>query len=168
LFPGIPEGTILDDLYVPMHVIRSGKRVIFEPAARAWDIPDQGKNREFSRKVRTLSGNYQLLRVAPWLLTSGNPLRWQFVSHKLLRLAIPFALIVMFMSSFFLRGVFYRTMFWLQLLFYGLSLAAFVRMVPRGVLGRAAEAACTFVLLNMAALLAFGNFVSGRRVVWSR
>jgi len=124
--------------------------------------------REFSRKVRTLSGNYQLLEMAPWLLSSANPLRFRFVSHKLLRLVVPFALIVIFAASLGLPGALYRAVLWLQLAFYGLSLAAFVRMPRHGLLARVADAACTFVLLNTAALVAFGNFVSGRRVAWSR
>jgi len=168
LLTEVPEGTILDDVYVPMQVARLGKRVIFEPAARAWDTPDQGKNREFSRKVRTLSGNYQLVQMAPWLLTSQNPLRFRFISHKLLRLVVPFALIVIFVTSLWLAGPLYRTVWGLQVAFYILSLAAFLRMPRSLLLARAADAACTFVLLNTAALLAFGNFLAGRRVAWSR
>jgi cellulose synthase/poly-beta-1,6-N-acetylglucosamine synthase-like glycosyltransferase len=168
LLTEIPPGTILDDVYVPMQVARLGKRVIFEPAARAWDAPDQGRNREFSRKVRTLSGNYQLVQMAPWLLSGQNPLRFRFISHKLLRLIVPFALIVIFVTSLWLQGPLYRTVLWLQVAFYALSLAAFVRMPRSFLLARAADAACTFVLLNTAALLAFGNFLAGRRVIWSR
>ena len=73
-----------------MHVVKQGKRVVFEPAARAWDNPDLGGRREFARKVRTLSGNYQLVQLAPWLLSGANPIRFEFISHKLLRLLVPF------------------------------------------------------------------------------
>ena len=88
----VPPGTILDDVYLPMQVVRQGKRVVFDARARAWDSPNLGAGREFSRKVRTLSGNYQLVQLAPWLLSGSNPIRFEFVSHKLLRLAVPFAL----------------------------------------------------------------------------
>ncbi|MGC2369216.1 MAG: glycosyltransferase family 2 protein, partial [Candidatus Sulfotelmatobacter sp.] len=60
LLTAVPEGTILDDVYIPMQVVKQGKRVVFEPRARAWDSPDLGGGLEFARKVRTLSGNYQL------------------------------------------------------------------------------------------------------------
>ncbi len=63
----LPEGTILDDVLLPMQIVRKGSRIIFDSRARAWDSPDLGESREFSRKVRTLSGNYQLLQLAPWL-----------------------------------------------------------------------------------------------------
>ena len=64
------EGTILDDVYIPMQVARQGKRVVFDDRARAWDSPDLGVDRESSRKVRTLSGNYQLVQFAPWLMSA--------------------------------------------------------------------------------------------------
>ena len=42
LLAEVPEGTILDDVYIPMQVVRQGKRVVFEARARAWDSPDLG------------------------------------------------------------------------------------------------------------------------------
>jgi poly-beta-1,6-N-acetyl-D-glucosamine synthase len=167
LLTEVPEGTILDDLYIPMQVVRRGKRVVFEPGARAWDSPDLGAEREFARKVRTLSGNYQLLQLAPWLLTGENPLLFEFISHKLLRLVVPFALALLFLSSMFLGGLFYRAVFVLQALFYGLSLLAGLR-VNRGPLAPASDAALTFVVLNAAAAVAFANFLTGRKAIWAR
>src|SRR5579872_24668 len=163
----IPEETILDDVYIPMQVARQGKRVVFEPRARAWDLADLGAEREFARKVRTLSGNYQLLHLAPWLLSRRNPIRFEYISHKLLRLLIPFALVVLFVTSAFLSGVTYRVAWFLQVGFYGLSLLALVHL-KRGVLARAANAALTFVVLNTAALVAFANYASGRKAGWGR
>ena len=91
-----------------MHVVRQGKRVVFDARAKAWDQPDLGADREFSRKVRTLSGNYQLLQLAPWLLGPSNPIRFEFISHKLLRLLVPFALMGTLLATLFLRQPFYR------------------------------------------------------------
>jgi len=167
LVPTVPAGTILDDLYIPMHVVRQGSRVIFIPRARAWDCPDLGGTREFARKVRTLSGNYQLLQIAPWLLTRQNPLRFEFISHKLLRLMAPFALVTAFVSSFFPHASIYRAAFFLQLAFYALSLLGMAGL-KRGILARMADAAFTFVVLNLAAAVAFGNFVRGRQIAWGR
>jgi cellulose synthase/poly-beta-1,6-N-acetylglucosamine synthase-like glycosyltransferase len=167
LLTRIPPGTILDDVYLPMEVVRQGKRTVFDARARAWDTPNLGGRREFSRKVRTLYGNYQLLQLAPWLLSSRNPLRFEFVSHKLLRLAVPIALAALLLTSFALNGLFYRTVLILQLSFYVLSALALNHMVKRGVLGRIADASGTFVLLNCAAMMALVNFVSGRRAEWT-
>jgi biofilm PGA synthesis N-glycosyltransferase PgaC len=167
LLVAVPPETILDDVYIPMHVSRQGARVVFDPRAQAWDVPDLGADREFARKVRTLSGNYQLLQLAPWLLTSANPLRFEFVSHKLLRLVAPFALAVVLVTSFLLPQPIYRIAFGLQCMFYGLSLLAMARL-KRGPLARMADAAFTFVVLNMAAAAAFANFVMRRKAMWIR
>jgi biofilm PGA synthesis N-glycosyltransferase PgaC len=161
----VPEGTILDDVYIPMQVARQGKRIVFEDRARAWDTPDLGKGREFARKVRTLSGNYQLLQLAPWLLTGENPVRFEFVSHKLLRLVVPFALLILLITCVFLPGPFFKSVLALQLAFYALGLLALLKL-SRGPLASMADAALTFVMLNGAAAMAFVNFMTGRKAVW--
>jgi poly-beta-1,6-N-acetyl-D-glucosamine synthase len=167
LFVPVPEGTILDDVYIPMQVVRAGTRVVFEPRARAWDCSDLGERREFNRKVRTLTGNYQLMQAAPWLLSSEDPIRFRFISHKLLRLAVPFALAAALLATLFLPGVVYRLALVLQLFFYALSMLALLRL-HRGPLVRMADASLTFVLLNTAAAVAFVNFVTGRKPAWGR
>jgi len=167
LLAPLPPETILDDVYLPMQVVRQGFRVVFDARARAWDRADLGTGREFTRKVRTLSGNYQLLQLAPWLLSSANPIRFEFVSHKLLRLAVPFALAGMLVASLILRAPVYRLALVLQAAFYGLSLLA-VAHLKRGPVARMADAAFTFVVLNTAAVVAFANFVSGRKAAWIR
>ena len=123
--------------------------------------------REFARKVRTLSGNYQLLQLQPWLLTRANPIRFEFISHKILRLVVPFALLAALLACAFLPQTFYRSMFWLQLAFYALSLVGLAHL-KMGPIARAGDAAFTFVVLNSAALVAFAKFVSGRKVAWTR
>jgi len=163
----IPPETLLDDVYIPMEVVRRAKRVVFEPKARAWDLPDQGTDREFARKVRTLSGNYQLFQLQPWLLRSENPIRFEFVSHKLLRLVVPFALVAGLASCAWLPGLFYRVVLVLQLAFYALSLVGLAG-IKLGPIARAGDAAFTFLVLNTAALVAFANFVTGRKVAWTR
>jgi cellulose synthase/poly-beta-1,6-N-acetylglucosamine synthase-like glycosyltransferase len=162
----LPPQTILDDVYLPMNVVRQGARVLFEPRARAWDMASLGAEREFKRKVRTLTGNYQLLQVAPWILSGANPIRFEFVSHKLLRLLAPFALLAMLVTAAVLTGPLYRILLTLQLAFYGLAGLGMLRL-QRGVLSRMADAALTFVVLNVAAAVAFTNFVTGREAAWN-
>jgi len=163
----LPESTILDDVLLPMQIVRKGFRVVFDSRARAWDSPDLGEGREFSRKVRTLSGNYQLLQLAPWLLSSENAIRFEFVSHKLSRLLVPFALLALFTASLFLPQPVYRAALGAQLAFYTLSLVALAG-AKIGPLSRIADPARTFVILNSAAVVAFINFVTGRKAVWVR
>ena len=161
----VPADTILDDVFIPMNVARQRFRVVFDERARAWDRPDLGTQREFLRKVRTLTGNYQLLQLAPWLLRRENPLRFEFISHKLMRLAVPFALVAALTAAWFLPGPFYRAAFWTQLGFYGLSLLGWTRW-SLGPVSRLSDPAYTFVALNTAALVAFANIVTGRKTIW--
>lgn len=159
LYVPIPPGTILDDVFVPMHVARAGHRVLFQPSAIARDRIFTQPGKEFARKVRTLTGNYQLLRLAPWLLTPANPLLFRFISHKLMRLLVPLFLLTMLLSS---AGT--PILFWPQIVFYtaaviGLLLPPTRRLKPVAI-------ASTFVMLNAAAVLAFYNFVRGRDQVW--
>jgi poly-beta-1,6-N-acetyl-D-glucosamine synthase len=164
LYIEIPVGAILDDVFIPMHVARLGKRVVFQPSAVARDRIFDKKGKEFARKVRTLTGNYQLLRLAPWLLSSGNPLLFRFVSHKLLRLLVPFLLVLVLVSSAMGSGGFYNGVFWLQLIFY--LLAGVGVLSPSAKRFKPVAIASTFVMLNAAAALAFYNFIVGRREVW--
>jgi cellulose synthase/poly-beta-1,6-N-acetylglucosamine synthase-like glycosyltransferase len=164
LYTEIPQETLLDDVFVPMNVARMGKRVIFQPLAIARDQLFNEKGREFSRKVRTLTGNYQLLRLAPWLLSPANPLLFRFVSHKLLRLLVPLLLILMLVASAMSIGPFFKAVFWLQTLFY--ILATLGTLSPSTRRFKPVAIANTFVMLNAAAALAFYNFVTGRNRVW--
>ena len=165
LIAALPDETILDDVYVPMHVLRQSARVTFDARALAWDVPDLGRKREFARKVRTLSGNYQLVRLAPWLLSRQNPVWLNFVCHKLVRLITPLALAAAFATSAVIPDPIYRIAFVLQLAFYTLGVCELAQP-PGGSGARIADAASTFILLNTAAAVALANFVAGRKTVW--
>lgn len=163
----LPEGTILDDVYLPMYVARRRRRVVFEPKARAYDRVASGQ-REFRRKVRTLTGNYQLVQLAPWLLTPSNPLLWDYVSHKLLRLLVPFGLAALLIASLFLRTPLYEAALVLQVVFYVLAALTVIGRPRPAVVARLADAAAAFLVLNAAAAVAFFFFLSGKKEVWVR
>ena len=166
LLVSLPAATVLDDVYLPLHVARQGKRVVFEGRAQAFDSLATSRH-EFKRKVRTLAGNYQLLRLAPWVLTRANPVRFEFVCHKLFRLVVPFALAGVLISSLFLHGVLYRVALTLQAAFCALATTVIFRSRP-GALSRLADVAFAFLLLNTAAVVAFVFFVTGKKAVWVR
>jgi len=165
LYVDLPANTILDDVLVPMNVAYAGYRVVFNPKALAYDqiFIEQGK--EFSRKVRTLTGNLQLLKLAPWLMTTRNPLLFRFISHKLLRVLAPIFLFLMLASSALVQNRFYTGIFLLQLIFYGLALIGYIQPASRK--WRPISIAHTFVILNFAALVALRNFATHRTDVWN-
>ena len=165
LFEELPPGLLLDDVLVPMRIARRGRRVVFEPKAIARDTIFSERGREFSRKVRTLTGNYQLVQRAPWILSAKNPLLFRFVSHKLMRLAVPILLLVCLISSILADGFFYKAMLMGQVVLYCLALLGSV--VPSSRRFKPVAIVSTFVMLNAAAAMALYNFVAGKDEVWA-
>jgi poly-beta-1,6-N-acetyl-D-glucosamine synthase len=159
-----PPDTILDDVYIPLHVIRSGRRVVFESKALAYDTMAPSSH-EFRRKVRTLLGNYQLVQLDPWLITRSNPVLYQFISHKLFRLWVPFALGTILVASWFSQGFFYHLVFFLQIALYALAGVSLFG-INLGIFKRVANVTSTVIMLNTAALVAFVYFVTGGKAVW--
>jgi cellulose synthase/poly-beta-1,6-N-acetylglucosamine synthase-like glycosyltransferase len=161
LFRPIPSGTILDDVYWPLAVAMGGYRVIHEQRARAFDRLPERAHDEFRRKVRTLAGNYQLMaRMPAALLPWRNRLWWQFVSHRALRLAVPWALLVILGTSMALSGPWYRAAFWGQAVFYAAGVAGIRPAIAARF--RLASAIASFLVLNAAAWVAFWVWASGR------
>ena len=100
LFQPLPEDTLLDDVLTPMRVVLSGYRVVFAESARAFDRAAVDADAEARRKVRTLAGNYQILGLEPRLLLPWRNRVWlQYVSHKIGRLVMPYALLSIFCTS---------------------------------------------------------------------
>ncbi|MBB3228583.1 cellulose synthase/poly-beta-1,6-N-acetylglucosamine synthase-like glycosyltransferase [Luteibacter sp. Sphag1AF] len=161
LFLPLPDGTVLDDVLVPMRVAAVGKRVVFEPRAIAWDTPSQHPEAERKRKIRTLAGNYQLLQLAPWLLSpASNPLWFRFISHKLLRLIAPWLMVLFAISTAALatRHLLYAAMFAGLLAFAALVVAG--HLLPRVARWLPVRLATAFYYLNLfsaQALLAFAR-----------
>jgi cellulose synthase/poly-beta-1,6-N-acetylglucosamine synthase-like glycosyltransferase len=161
LFRPVPPGTILDDVYWPLCVAMRGYRVMHEVRARAYDrLPLKAKD-EFRRKVRTLAGNFQLAALLPTaLLPWRNPIWLQFVSHKMLRLVVPWLLPILFVLSAVLPGPVYEWCFWTQAVCYVVGL---IGLVPGAADHfRPASAAGSFLVLNAASWFAFWVWVSGR------
>ncbi len=87
----IPENTLVDDVLIPMRAVLKGYRCLFEPAARVFDLPSARFGQEGVRKRRTLAGIWQLAGLEPRFFSFGsNPIAFQWISHKFLRLLTPF------------------------------------------------------------------------------
>jgi len=161
LFRPIPAGTLLDDVYWPLQVVLQGYRVIHDRRAIAYDRLPENPRDEFRRKVRTLTGNWQLLtRLPATLHPCRNPIWLQFVSHKLLRLLVPWALLGSLFTSAVLAGPVYQMAFVFQVTFYLLGLIGLWPVLAER--SRLASAAGSFLVLNGAAWLAFWVWLSGK------
>lgn len=170
LFQPIPDDTLLDDVLIPMQVVRQGYRVLFEPEARASETLAPDSAAEFRRKARTIAGNFQLFAAHRWLLSpTSNRIWFATVSHKGFRLLCPvFLVIALAANLMLLHGAFFRWVLVLQLSFYLSALAtlavpALTRISPLFSVPRA------FCLLNAATVAGFYRFARGRqRVTWSQ
>jgi biofilm PGA synthesis N-glycosyltransferase PgaC len=162
LFRPVPKGTILDDVYWPLQVAMQGFRVVLDDRARVYDHLPEHSGDEFRRKVRTLSGNLQLLgRLPAALLPWRNPIWFQYLSHKMLRLLVPWALLGMLATSLVLEAPVYRWAFWGQVLFYLAGLVG-IRWKSAASQSRLVSVAASFLVLNAAAWLAFWVWLSGK------
>jgi cellulose synthase/poly-beta-1,6-N-acetylglucosamine synthase-like glycosyltransferase len=162
----LPVGTILDDMLQPLSVIRQGYRSVLDPRARVYDIWPKSLRGEFQRKVRTLAGNFQLMQLAPWLLSRQNRLRFELISHKLLRLLVPLLLVSLLISSTLLanHSLLYAGLLAAQMFFYVLAVLGAGRGMP--VLMRIAAPACAFCMLNAAVVVGFYKFLFTRGPLW--
>jgi cellulose synthase/poly-beta-1,6-N-acetylglucosamine synthase-like glycosyltransferase len=162
----VPPGTILDDMFQPLSIIRQGYRSVVDRTAFVVDRWPAKTSGEFSRKVRTLAGNFQLLRIAPWLLTPANRVLLQLVSHKLLRLVVPWCFLGLLVSSVVLSRHSPGMEIFAILQVVGWMLALLSLRVKVSVLGRIAAPAGALLVLNAAAIAGFYTFLFTRGPLW--
>jgi len=128
LYEDLPEEAILDDVLTPLRIVLKGKRAVFEPRAKAYDAVACCAAAEYRRKVRTLCGNYQLVRYLPQVLSPWrNPIFVQFMSHKLGRLLVPWALLTLFVTNLSMLSGIYVVTFLLQAAWYSLAAAGYLQ-----------------------------------------
>lgn len=170
LYREIPEETILDDVLIPMLIVRQGYRVVQEGGAVAYDKIFNTSKAEFSRKVRTIAGNFQLFSLAPWLLNPAvNRLWFQTFSHKLLRLLSPLFLIIVLASNYWLLDILlYQVLIAIQFLFYSAATFGYL-LRSYATKGPLLNVPYAFCLLNWATVVGSLRYFSGRqRVTWEK
>ena len=133
--------------------------MILEPRAKIYDEAQEENAAEQKRKIRTLSGNYQSFIRNRWLFSPiSNPIFLQFLSHKVFRLLVPYALLLIMATSFLLPGLFYLSIFWLQLVFYGFAIAGITWPFLR--VNRLINLIVVFVSMNFVVLVALKRVLS--------
>jgi cellulose synthase/poly-beta-1,6-N-acetylglucosamine synthase-like glycosyltransferase len=168
--PELPPDTILDDMWIPMHLRLAGRLLIFAPEAEARDDAF-GDEREFSRKARTLAGNYQLFARLPGLLIpTANPSWFETVSHKLMRLLCPWALLAIPLATAAILAAPGEQAEQVGLALRFLAAAQIVFLVAAmlgSLAGRFGTVARSIVVLNAAAVVGLWRFLSGRQpITW--
>ncbi len=163
LFQPIPENTILDDVLIPLNIAKKGYRIVFEPGARAWDVISEDFNKEKRRKIRTLMGNWQLIFNNPGLVIPfGHPLWFRFISHKALRLIVPFLAVLAAIAAFIIGGNQFKTALLAIFVIVTLAFLPGKNQYAR----RISTPVKTVLQLNYCALMAFIYFFMGKKNVW--
>jgi biofilm PGA synthesis N-glycosyltransferase PgaC len=159
----LPADCLLDDVHLPMNAFLAGHRLILEPDAKAFDGVTSLQT-EFRRKMRTQAGMYQIVMAFPQLLGPGNRMWIHFVSHKFARLLLPFAILVLIGSSFWLPGMWARAAIVSELALCALVAAG--PWLPR-IVQKIISPARTFATLMLATLCASSILIVPASRFWS-
>ncbi len=157
----IPADTIVDDFLIGMRVHLNGRRLIYEPAAKAHEESAPTAAGEFSRRVRIGSGNIQSLReLWPLLNPLQGAVAFTFASHKVLRWMVPVLLLLALGTNVGLVGhrVYQATLI-AQLAFYFMSGIGFLLSSSRG-WRKLLRIPSLFVSLNLALLIGMVRVVA--------
>jgi cellulose synthase/poly-beta-1,6-N-acetylglucosamine synthase-like glycosyltransferase len=161
-----PPGMILDDMFQPLSIIRQGYRSVLDPQAYVYDTWPTRIEQEFHRKVRTLAGNFQLFQLAPWTLTPRNPVLFQLVSHKVMRLVVPYLMVLLLISTLALSrdSLLYAAFAGFQIFSLTVAIAALRYRIP--LLHRVAAPASAMLVLMAAAVAGLYRFLFTRGPLW--
>lgn len=100
------DDTILDDVAIPMAIVRQGYRVVMEPDAIAREQGSLSAKDEFRRRVRIFAGAVQFLGRRESHAAIRN---WQaftaLLSHKILRWLLPIVLTTVLVTSTSLAAI---------------------------------------------------------------
>jgi cellulose synthase/poly-beta-1,6-N-acetylglucosamine synthase-like glycosyltransferase len=159
---------LISDLVQPLHVLKSGFRVAFEPRAIASEYSTSSVGKEFHMRVRVVARALRgIFSVRELLLPWRFPwLSFQLLSHKLLRWCVPIFLSCIFLTSVALSTqVFYRCALLAQVLFY--ALAAITYAFPLHRRWRPLGIPLYFCTVNAAAIFGFLQAVRGQQyAIW--
>lgn len=167
----IPIGVdLISDLVEPLAIVRSGKRVIYEPEAISEEEAVKEIEMEFRRKVRILTramNGFWNMRVL------FNPFRYGLFSvmlifHKLFRYLTPFVLFSCCIALVFLtvRTVYF--LFFLCLLILLISIVKFKLSGRPSFFKPIFSIVEYYVVMNYAVLIAWKNLIIGHKyVTWS-
>ena len=162
----IPDDTLLDDVYLPLSAIFDGYRCILETSARCFDYPT-ALDSEFVRKVRTQAGVYQLIGFFPSVLAAWTPTGFHFLSLKVGRLMLPFAFVVLLISSFGLPAPWNLLALACQAAFYGTAALDFV-LPEHFPMKRLTSPFRSFVVLVASAACALSFFFVNPHDLWKQ
>lgn len=158
---------LISDFVIAMRMREQGLRTILEPRAICYEETLDRSAQELSMRVRVAVRSINALVGERRLL---NPLidplfAWQLWSHKLLRYASPYCLLMTLLSAAVLAASpFYRLAFLCQLLVLGAGVLGFILQLGARRLGVLSKP-YYFLLTNLASAIATIRYARGERMV---
>lgn len=154
------------DFLICTILYRQGLRSVYEPNAVCTEETNRRTDKELRMRVRVISQTFTDLWRNRAML---NPFKSGFyaielISHKVFRYAVPLFLILLFFSSAFLAfsSTVFVVIFGLNILLYLLALFGWLlEKTEKSV--RILAMPLYFVLTNLASLIGFYKFLSGKR-----
>lgn len=160
--------SIAEDFQLPMQILVSGRRVVYEPTAFAIEPAAPTFAAEFRRRIRLGAADYQILTQNLGFLNPLNGLpTFSYVSHKVLRWLGPFLLLTVFISNLCLisRPI-YCGLLLLQSGLYAMAGLGFLQ-AKNGKCHKCFAIPFYFFSMNLALLCGFFRFLTGRqRMAW--
>jgi hypothetical protein len=161
------RGNLQSDFYMALRAVSMNLRAISIPTIKGY-YKDIGSNtKEFDRKVRTVIrgltvffGNLFLLNPFEYKLFSVR-----LFSHKMMRWLVPFFLMVGFVTSLLLsiKSFVYFAFLGIQVIFYLLALLGYFFPFFKTI--SFIRIPFYFSLVNLSILIAWSQFISGKRIV---
>jgi glycosyltransferase involved in cell wall biosynthesis len=154
------------DFIIATKMVEQGLRTIYEPDAICEEETNSRADKEFRMRVRVITQTYNDLWRHRHIF---NPFRYgvyalQLFSHKVMRYLVPVFLAMLFISSLVLatRSLFFAFVLVLQLAGYAAALVGYL-LERTGLRGGLISLPHYFLLANLAAVVAFYEFVRGER-----
>ena len=125
LFTPLPTDTINDDFILPMRIVEQGYQAVHEEKIVALELECVQVDANNHRRMRIAAGNLQqAIRLRGLLKPSFKGVAFNFLSGKVLRVCMPFLLIVFYLFSMVLTPYYAFFAFFAvgQTIFYALAL----------------------------------------------
>lgn len=96
----LPEDTINDDFILPMRTVIDGYLAKYDPSIVALEMEPSNQEMDFSRRCRIAAGNtQQAIRMASLMLPRHRGIALAFASGKVLRVIMPYLMLVCLIGS---------------------------------------------------------------------
>lgn len=158
---------LISDFVVAMRIREQGLRAVLERRAFCFEETLDRSGQELAMRVRVALRTVSALVVERRFLNPFNDalFAWQLWSHKVLRYATPYFLLMMLAGCAALAGhPLYRLALFVELAVIGAGLAGFVLQLNARRMGILSKP-YYFLLTNLAAIIATLRYVKGERIV---